>query len=390
MVTTLRRRWAVVLLVALAVVGGMLAWQASPASAATCTTSSASGGCGPYYNDPIIYQDVNGSPDVAQDMWAANGTGMTQTLTANNLHDWNVVAKVPTAADQGSVKSYPSARVTYTLTNGATPPMSNFGTALNSSWSQVNPAGSGDWEWAYDIWLNPAGQQSWGGSSGLDDQEIMIWTDVHGQVPAGSDTGKVYTDTTGVSWEIWLDKSGCSTCTADNDHIVTYVRQASASSGAVDLMGFFNNLKSNGYTTSTAGIDQINYGVEICATAGGSETFTVNGYTLTKDSTATPPPTTPPATTPPPTTPPPTPTPTPTTTSTGPTQLVLDLSWSAIANTSHYVVQWTPTGGSTVVFRPTVPSLSATVNGTSGKLTIDAIVSSGAARHVSTSNIAAQ
>ena len=47
-------------------------------------------------------------------------------------------------------------------------------------------------------------------------------------------------------------------------------------------MGFFNFLKSNGYTNQNAGIDQIDYGVELCST-GGLKTYGVNSYTLIKN-----------------------------------------------------------------------------------------------------------
>jgi len=378
MVTTLRRRWAVVLLAALAVVGGMLAWQASPASAATCTTSSPTGGCGPY-NDPTVFNSSNGADLVVQNDFSS----IPQTLNATDSTTWTVAGNTAGFADQTSVKSYPATQVTYTLPNGLPDPSSDFGTTLTSAFTNTIPSGSGqDYEYAVDDWLANPSQPSW-----TNDFELMIWTYTNGQVPAGNDTGKVLTDSAGTQWEVWV--AGGAT-TVSPDSTVSFVRKTNAVSGSLDRWDFYNYLIAQGMLHATFGIDQTNYGLEICSTGGSAKTYGVTGYSLVVNGSGPTPTPTPTATTPTPTPTTPTPTPTPTTTSTGPTQLVLGLSWLSIANTNHYVVQWTPTGGSTVVFRPTVPSLSATVNGTSGKLTIDAIVASGAARHISTSSIAAQ
>lgn len=337
---------------ALLVTGAAVTGTASAATA--CTTSLASGGCGPYYGDPAVYQDVNGSPDVAQDVWN-QVPGWQQALTASSLSDWSVSASMPRG--NTAVVSYPSSRVTYTLPTGATPPLANFGD-LRSSWSHASPASiSGDdFEWAYDIWLNPAGQPSWG-----NDQEVMIWTDVHGQRPAGNDTGRAYTDAAGTSWETWLDKGGCSTCTADNDHIVTYVRHGNAAIGTVDLSGFFAHLMASGYTTGNAGIDQVNYGVELCSTNGTAQSFAVTGYTLTRDAA--------PAPTPPPTPTIPAPTPTATAPAPAPTGLsqaahvMVTFSWSPVAGATGYEIRLRNSAGAITAWQVTAPGAVLEVRG---------------------------
>lgn len=275
------------LLAAVLLLGGpAVAVAAVPAMAAACTTSAADGNCGPY-SDPGVYQGANGSDLVAQDVWNQI-PGWSQTLTASSDSNWSVSANMP--AGNGAVVSYPDTQVTYTLSSGKPDPVSDFGAALNSSWANINPSGSGlDYEYAYDIWLADTSQDSW-----ANDQEIMIWTDNHGQTPAGDDTGKHYTDAAGTNWEVWIDPG--STSVSTNNDIVSFVRQSNAATGSADLLGFYNYLRSSGYTSAAAGIDQIGYGVELCSTGGVPKTFGLTSYTLTPGTPAPAPPLTGPVT----------------------------------------------------------------------------------------------
>jgi hypothetical protein len=121
--------------------------------------------------------------------------------------------------------------------------------------------------------------------------------------------------------------------------------------------------------SSTFGIDQTNYGLEICSTGGVTRTYGISGYNLvvngaqpTPTPTTTMPNPTPTKTTPTPTTTSPTPTPTSTARS-----IHLGLTWRAVPNTAHYVIIWTPSGaGRSEVFRTLTPALSATVTGDNG------------------------
>jgi hypothetical protein len=342
---------------------------ANGAATATCTTSAADGGCGPY-DDASIFHGANGSELAIQDVWN-QCCNWHQTLTASSGTAWSVVANM--AAGNTAVVSYPDTQVTYTLPDGSTPTLSSFGATLTSGWQDANPAGTGQiYEYAYDIWLNPAGAQSWSSQ----DQELMIWTDNHGQRPAGNDTGRAYTDASGAQWEVWLDSGSCSTCTAANDGIVTYLRKGNAATGSVDLAGFFSDMKASGYSIASTSVDQINYGLEICSTGGASQTYAISNYSLVSNGTGptpTPTPTTPtptsttPTPTPTATTPTPTPTPTSTSPSPGPRSITLAETWRGVPNTSHYVVKWTPSGNGTAgVWRPTVTNIRVTVTGDSG------------------------
>jgi hypothetical protein len=247
-----------------------------PVSGFTCTESviadGINSGCGPY-------DDLNGggnsSEDVTNDAWNAENNGTftgtpfnSQVLSANSGSDWQVVANA--ASGNGAVLSYPDTQDTVTGTNNAPIPLTSY-TDIDSTYNDalpVSPGASDDYEAAYDLWLGtPSSQYG---------QEIMVWTDNHGQTPAGSDTGKTWTDpTTGDVYEIWVTSPSAA---ADNP-LVTFVAQKNATSGSVDLLDVFKFLQTDGLTTET-GVNQMDYGFEICSTSGQNATFSLNGYTL--------------------------------------------------------------------------------------------------------------
>lgn len=241
---------------------------ALPATASPCVTSSTSGVCGPY-TDSAIFTN-NGGAEVVQNVWNPQPSA-SQTLTANGPDSWNVSATMP--AGNHAVISYPDVRVDYTPGDQPTA-FTALPNPLTSGWSQADPSGTGqDYEWAYDIWLGATGRTSW-----ISDQEIMIWTDNHGQVPGGSDTGHAYTDSLGTSWKVWARPG--SNSVSQSFGTITFVRTTNASTGSVDLQGFFAYLTANGYTNPGAGVDQVGYGAELCSTGGATLDYAVTGYSL--------------------------------------------------------------------------------------------------------------
>src|SRR6185437_11483834 len=101
-------------------------------------------------------------------------------------------------------------------------------------------------------------------------QEIMIWTDNHGQVPAGHKVGEVTIGGTG--YQLW-DDSG--------HNPVTLVLDQNTPSGSVDVLADLDYLMAGGYMPASSGINQIDYGFEICSTGGHAETFAVSAYSIT-------------------------------------------------------------------------------------------------------------
>jgi hypothetical protein len=203
---------------------------------------------------------------VVQDVWNPSSALKSQVLSASSMADWQVKANL--SAGNTAVLSYPDAQDTVTNPSNNPVPLASFATR-SSTYAAQRPSETGtagpsdDYEAAYDIWLGRNGANY--------DQEIMVWTDTRRQVPAGSDTRKTWTDpSTGVAYEIW-DSSG--------HNPVTLVRKSNATSGSVNLRSLFSWLQSAGYTTET-GVNQIDFGFELCSTSGQAETFTVTDYSL--------------------------------------------------------------------------------------------------------------
>jgi hypothetical protein len=130
----------------------------------------------------------------------------------------------------------------------------------------ANSAGL-DYEFAYDVWLTSASaatRYDWD-----NDLELMIWTYVIRQRPAGS---KVATLDDGSA--VWFDGTKGS-----NDSTVSVVLPSNRTSGTVDIADIVAQLKSSGYIPSSDdGILDVEYGVE--APYGGGNTFAVNALSV--------------------------------------------------------------------------------------------------------------
>jgi hypothetical protein len=157
----------------------------------------------------------------------------------------------------------PDTQQIYTTAGDTPNPLSSF-SSITGSFTENGPANTGDdYEAAYDIWAGT------GNSNGA--QEIMIWVDNHGQTPAGSDVASATID--GVGYKIW------STAKAGTvGHTVSMVLNSNQSSGSVNIRDDLNWLESNGYMPAGSGLNQIDFGWEICSTAGVPETFTLSQY----------------------------------------------------------------------------------------------------------------
>jgi hypothetical protein len=140
---------------------------------------------------------------------------------------------------------------------------------LTSTYRVTPPASSSglDYEYAYDIWLTTASAAS--SNNWNNDLELMIWTDVNGQQPAGS---KV--DTLSDGSAVWFAGT-----IGDNNSKVSVVLPSNTTSGTVDIASIVSQLKSRGYVPSSDnGILDVEYGIE--APYGGGSTFAVNGLSV--------------------------------------------------------------------------------------------------------------
>lgn len=194
---------------------------------------------------------------VINDMWNPPGPGHPQTIYVNNPGDWKVVSDQP----QGNtaVLSYPNVEQIFTRTDNSPAPLSGFKT-ISSSFRESMPSG-GDNEAAYDIWLGTAAKGNYS-------QEIMIWVDNHRtNPPPGSIVGRPAFD--GVTYTVW-----------DDNGTVYMLRDGNEESGSVDILSMLDWLKSRGLSPADSGLNQIDFGWEICSTDSKPETFVMTGYDL--------------------------------------------------------------------------------------------------------------
>ena len=193
---------------------------------------------------------------VFNNVWnAAAGPG-PQTLYACSYHDFYVVSE---QADDGggSVKSYPNVQMNY-----GDLPLSSF-QHITSRFAEVGPP-VGRYEYAFDVWLNGVAQPS--------SSQVMIWVENHEQAPLGDRVASAVLG--GRSYEVWN--------TADNLHLTLVASQAFRS-GTLNLLEIFSWAIAAGYVPAGATLGQIDFGVEIVSTAGGSATFRFDDFALATD-----------------------------------------------------------------------------------------------------------
>jgi hypothetical protein len=238
--------------------------HSSPAPKPSPTTPPSTGGGGgsgssgsctnPTFTTSSDFGSENIGPyTVSNNMWNAGGGGISQTLEACSASSWFVNANV--AADGGGVKTYPNSHYNY-----SDPPEISSLKSVTSTFGQTIP-NNGDFEDAYDIWLN--------GTAGAGGDEVMIWTHNHGEYPAGSPVTQATFD--GQSYTVWKGDNGP----------VSFVSNSSVDSGNLNLLQFFQWLINKGWEPSNSRLNQVDYGVEINSTGGGQETFGFNNFSVT-------------------------------------------------------------------------------------------------------------
>ncbi len=230
------------------------------------STSASNGTLGPY-DYPYITNSNGYNTYVGNNMWAAGGTGMTQTLTAVGPGHWQVAARAP--AQNTGVLSYPNTQQLFSDWGGggwngsgaqADTPIRGLAELTSTFAENMNANRGTVAEAAYDIWLS--------GTSGPD--EIMIWVDNANRGTGGSDRIGAATFG-GQKWTLLQYQGG----------EIIWSLNANEQSGTVDILAMLRNLQSRGLASSGAAIGQIDFGFEICSTGGTPETFSVSHYTLT-------------------------------------------------------------------------------------------------------------
>jgi hypothetical protein len=232
---------------------------ATPASPTPTPTSAGGGGGGgacanPEFTTSAQFGLWNLSPYfVANDMWNAGAGSVSQTLSACSFSDWDVTA---TASGGGGVLTYPDSH----LDVPNTPQISSL-SSVTSTFADTNP-NKGTYEDAYDIWLNGVADPSAGSD------ELMIWTDNHGQTPGGSPMATVTIG--GQKWTAWKG----------NGNYMAFVANSDVSSGSLNLLAFFRWVIAKGWMPADSTLNQVDYGVEICSTGGGPATFSFSNFSV--------------------------------------------------------------------------------------------------------------
>jgi hypothetical protein len=193
---------------------------------------------------------------VHNNLWnASKYPGTKGTTQVCSYHSWNHIGTASNSSGSGEVKTYPNVHKDY---SGRT--ISSF-SRLTSTFAATSP-GVGIYDVAYDLWLN-----------GVPNDEVMVWTDNHGQFPAGSRfaTG---VSLGGHSWDVYA--------TSGNGYLA-FVPSGGArlTSGTVDLKAMLSYLVAQGRTAASSTVDQICYGVEIVDTGGSAATWKFTDFSIT-------------------------------------------------------------------------------------------------------------
>lgn len=198
--------------------------------------------------------------NVYNNMWdmnkpPASGPG-SQSLHVCDYNSWYVVADMPLPGQPAdSVKTYPNVQE-----NFSSVPVTKF-SSLRSTFAEADPH-VGDYEDAYDMWLN--------GIASHGSNEVMIWNEDHGQVPAGSPRARASFN--GVTYTAWS--------TPGNGYIA-FVANRYFTAGTVNLLAFYRWLIAKGWIPSSSTVDQIDYGVEICSTGAAPAKFDFTNFSIT-------------------------------------------------------------------------------------------------------------
>jgi hypothetical protein len=207
------------------------------------------------------WTDPHTGLNVLNDMWNCPRRACGRQLVwANSSSDWGVVSDM--AKGNTAVLTYPAVQQQFGA-NGQPAPLSSA-RELRSTFTESMPASAGTiGEAAYDLWLN-----DW-------NTEVMIWVDNQHQ--------RFYQPIVATA------RFGGQTFTVYRDHGVSngypsgpvfFVLNHNETSGTVDILAVFRWLQRSGFLTSSAGLNAVDFGWEICSTNGVPENFAVSRYAL--------------------------------------------------------------------------------------------------------------
>jgi hypothetical protein len=251
-----------------------------PPTTTTTTTPTGGGNCtAPVWTSSSSQQSWN-TDQPAQTWWVNNdawsGSHGPQTISECNHSSWFSTSNQTN--NQGQIETYPDTEydVGGRSTTGpgvnSTTPISGY-SAITSTFDESFPTTGWAGDAAYDLWTN-----NWG-------SETMVWNDTRGTQtywsncaesgsnPCGLPQAPVAVTLGGVAYHFFSYGAPGS-----NDERV-FVRDTPATSGTVDILALYQWEAANGWAKASDVPTQLEYGVELAATAG-TQTFPVNGLTF--------------------------------------------------------------------------------------------------------------
>src|SRR5580704_4111968 len=240
-------------------------------STSVCTDAGAA--CTTTTSDPGGGQCTLGDYFVRNDAWNIDAGPGPQILSACSYSSWNVVANEPSTT---TVKAYPDVQMDFPASGPSTGtgiPINTY-KSITSTFAEVGPL-VGLYEYAYDIFVNSDA------IIGPGTTEIMIWVDVFGdRVPAATLMATAVS-LDGHLYDVYETDNGDGG--SDGGRYIVFVTKDNFSSGTVDIRVFFNYVTAQKWLPSDANLNQICFGVEICATGGGPATFEFTDFSITAD-----------------------------------------------------------------------------------------------------------
>ncbi len=183
---------------------------------------------------------------VHNNMW--NNHNGTYSLAACNYDNWYVDVAQPLPGDKG-VQAYPNVHKDYDDV-----PLSKIKSATFAATTPANCSAC-IYNVAFDAWIG----------DGLNN-ELMIWTDNKGQVPAGRKVGTV--NFGGFTYDVW-----------HTDGYTAYVSQVTQKAGTMPLASFFKDMVDRGWAPK-ATTWQVDYGVEVVSTGNAKKRFSFTDFSI--------------------------------------------------------------------------------------------------------------
>jgi hypothetical protein len=194
------------------------------------------------------------------DEWGATSG---QCVYANSSTNWWSVADYPNGT---SVQAYPDTEIGLGNVN-----LSSL-SAVNSSFNFSVPSGA-SFDAAYDLWTN----------NNVD--EVMVWEDWNNNGPIASSYSCNQLGVNGCPFATNVSIDGVTYDVFQgytNHNVVSFLRISKTTSGSVSILDLMNWLVSQGKLDSDT-FSTADFGFEITKT-DGSQTFTVNSYSLSHSS----------------------------------------------------------------------------------------------------------